>query len=112
MPRQQCQLSYMAEYTADIQYVPGVENIIADTLSRPLAADAQPTATVISLQPAGAAQQLQAACLCGRPPAAINCLQPAGDAQQPQAAHLCAQPPVAVISLPTAPVPPSASALT
>ena len=32
---QQRQLSYIAEYTADIQYVPGVENVVADTLSPP-----------------------------------------------------------------------------
>ena len=78
-PRQQRQLSYIAEYTADIQYVPGVENVVADTLSRPPATEAQPTAAVTSLLPAG-------------------------DAQQPQAASLCVRPPAAVISLPSDPV--------
>ena len=78
-PQQQRQLSDIAEYTADIRYVPGVENVVADTLSRPPAADAQPTTAVISFQPAG-------------------------DAQQPQAASLCARPPAAVISLPADPV--------
>ena len=37
MARQQCHLAYVAVYTANIQYVPGVENVIADTLSWPLA---------------------------------------------------------------------------
>ena len=34
-PCQQRQLSYIAEYTSDIVYVPGVDNVVADTLSRP-----------------------------------------------------------------------------
>ena len=33
--RQQRHLAYVAEYTADIQHVPGVENVVADALSRP-----------------------------------------------------------------------------
>ena len=33
--RQQRPLAYMAEYTADIQHMPGVENVVADALSRP-----------------------------------------------------------------------------
>ena len=33
MPLQQPQLNYIAEYTADIRYVPRVENVVADTLS-------------------------------------------------------------------------------
>ena len=33
--RQQCHLAYVAEYTADIQHVQGVENVVADALSRP-----------------------------------------------------------------------------
>ena len=28
-------LAYVAEYTADIKHVPGVENVVADALSRP-----------------------------------------------------------------------------
>jgi len=36
--RQQRQLSYLAEYTSDIRHVAGVENVVADTLSRPAAA--------------------------------------------------------------------------
>ena len=35
--RQQRHLAYLAEYTVDIQHVPGVENVVADVLSRPLA---------------------------------------------------------------------------
>ena len=33
--KQQCLLAYVAEYTADIQHGPGVENVVADALSRP-----------------------------------------------------------------------------
>ena len=86
-PWQKRQLSYIAEYTADIQYVPGVENVVTDTLS---------------ILPAGEAQQPHAASLCAWPPAAVISLPPAEAAQQPQAARLCARSPVAVISLPTA----------
>ena len=74
--RQQHQLSYIAEYTANIRYVPGVENVVADTLSR--------LAPIISS--AGALQQPQAASLCTRPPAAV--ISSAGTARQPQAASL------------------------
>jgi hypothetical protein len=35
--RQQRQLSYVAEFTADIRHVPGKENVVADCLSRPAA---------------------------------------------------------------------------
>ena len=34
-PRQQRQLAYIAEYTADIRHVAGVDNVVADALSRP-----------------------------------------------------------------------------
>ena len=33
--RQTRQLSYLAEFTADLRHVPGVQNVVADTLSRP-----------------------------------------------------------------------------
>jgi cleavage and polyadenylation specificity factor subunit 1 len=36
--RQSRHLSYVAEFTTDIQHVPGVDNVVADTLSRPPAA--------------------------------------------------------------------------
>jgi len=36
--KQQRQLSYIAEYTSDLQHVAGVANVVADTLSRPAAA--------------------------------------------------------------------------
>ena len=122
--RQQRQLRYIAEYTADIHYVPGVENVVADTLSRPPAGEAQqplaaslcarPPGAVISQQPAGVVQQTQAASLCAQQPYCDATLDPfgwvtpaeregvagaAGVAQQPQAASLCARPPAAVISL-------------
>ena len=38
--RQQRHLAYVAEYTADIQHVPGEENVVADALSRPPAVTA------------------------------------------------------------------------
>jgi RNase H-like domain found in reverse transcriptase/Reverse transcriptase (RNA-dependent DNA polymerase) len=41
--RQQRQLSYVAEFTADIRHVPGASNVVADALSRPAAAVALPT---------------------------------------------------------------------
>ena len=75
-PRQQRQLSYIAEYTADIRYVPGVDNVAADTLSC--------LAAIISS--AGAVQQPQASSLWTRPPAAV--ISSAGTAWQPQAASL------------------------
>ncbi len=37
-PRQGRHLSYIAEYTSDIRHIPGKENVVADTMSRPLAA--------------------------------------------------------------------------
>jgi cleavage and polyadenylation specificity factor subunit 1 len=45
-PRQQRQLSAIAEYTTDIRHVAGAENVVADALSRPAAALAavEPTA--------------------------------------------------------------------
>ena len=36
--RQQRHLSYISEYTTDLQYLPGVSNVAADALSRPVAA--------------------------------------------------------------------------
>ena len=38
--RQQRHLAYVAEYTADNQHVPGVENVVADALSQPPAVSA------------------------------------------------------------------------
>jgi len=34
-PRQQRQLAYIAEYTADLRHVAGLDNVVADALSRP-----------------------------------------------------------------------------
>jgi hypothetical protein len=44
--RQQRQLSFIAEFTSDIRYTPGQENVVANTLSRPPPTPAQkpPTA--------------------------------------------------------------------
>ncbi len=38
MPRQGRNLSYIAEYTSNISHIPGKENVVADTMSRPPAA--------------------------------------------------------------------------
>ena len=38
--RQTRQLSYLAEFTSDLRHVPGVQNVVADTLSRPPATPA------------------------------------------------------------------------
>ena len=41
----QCrQLSYVAEFTSDIQHVPGKENVVADALSRPSSSSGRPLA--------------------------------------------------------------------
>jgi hypothetical protein len=37
-PRQGRHLSYIAEYTSDIRHIPGKDNVVADTMSRPPAA--------------------------------------------------------------------------
>jgi len=54
--RQQRQLSYVAEYTSDIQHVAGVENVVADTLSRPACAVLPSDGGRISLGELSAAQ--------------------------------------------------------
>ena len=33
--RQQCQLSYISEFTSDLRHTPGAANVVADNLSRP-----------------------------------------------------------------------------
>ena len=41
----QCrQLSYLAEFTSDIQHMPGKENVVADALSRPSSSSSRPLA--------------------------------------------------------------------
>jgi hypothetical protein len=42
---QQRQLPFIAEFTSDIRHKPGQENMVADTLSRPPPATAQPTSS-------------------------------------------------------------------
>jgi transposase InsO family protein len=52
--RQQRQLSYIAEFTTDIQHTPGAENSVADALSRPgppPAASAAPVAAAVPSPP-------------------------------------------------------------
>ena len=43
--RQARHLSYVAEFSTDIRHVAGVENVVADTMSRPPAAAGQPPLT-------------------------------------------------------------------
>lgn len=50
--RQQRHLAYVAEYTADVRHVPGLENVVADALSRPPAVAAQPPAVGAVVPPA------------------------------------------------------------
>ncbi len=49
-PRQCRQLSYIAEFTSDLRHVAGADNIVADTLSRPPAA--QSGSSVLTIVPA------------------------------------------------------------
>jgi hypothetical protein len=35
LARQQRQLAYLVEFTSDVQHVPGIQNVVADALSRP-----------------------------------------------------------------------------
>ncbi len=45
----QCrQLFYVAEFTTDIRHVPGVDNVVADTLSRPPSHTAEPDSCLLS----------------------------------------------------------------
>jgi hypothetical protein len=44
--RQQRQLSYIAEFTSEVRHVAGVDNVVADALSRPAAAIAMPAAAI------------------------------------------------------------------
>ena len=37
--RQSRHLSYLAEFTSDIRHISGVDNVVADTLSRPPAGE-------------------------------------------------------------------------
>ena len=41
---QQCHLSYLAEFTSSVVHIPGPENVVADTLSRP-STDSSPAPT-------------------------------------------------------------------
>jgi transposase InsO family protein len=45
-PRQQRQMAYIAEFTADVRHIAGEENVVADALSRPPVALSSPTPTV------------------------------------------------------------------
>jgi cleavage and polyadenylation specificity factor subunit 1 len=48
--RQQRQMAYIAEYTSDIRHVPGRDNVVADALSRPAAAIAQPATVTVDFR--------------------------------------------------------------
>lgn len=43
--RQQRQLSFIAEFTSDLRYVPGPQNIVADAMSRPFSASLEVSST-------------------------------------------------------------------
>ena len=49
---QQHHLAYVAEYTLDVRHIAGAENVVADSLSRPLAVAAQPPAVAAVVPPA------------------------------------------------------------
>ena len=51
-PRQERQLSYIAEFTADIRHISGSENIVPDTLSRAPVTDSEPLIASTSTIPA------------------------------------------------------------
>ena len=53
--RQARHLSYVAEYTSDIRHVAGVNNIVADTLSRPPGAVPPASAATAVKAPLGSA---------------------------------------------------------
>jgi hypothetical protein len=48
--KQQRQLAYIAEFTSDIRHIPGKENVVADTLSRPVAAATRPASPSWALE--------------------------------------------------------------
>jgi RNase H-like domain found in reverse transcriptase len=89
--RQQRQLSFFSEYTADIQHTPGATNIVADTFSRPAAMEvnisaAPPPAMLlpVNLADLAAAQADCLDCCHGRSLSALNVMQvqlplPSGD---------------------------------
>jgi hypothetical protein len=60
--RQGRQLSYVAEFTNDIRHVPGVDNVVADNLSRPPPASPAASVKVPSGSPAAGSQ----AATCGK----------------------------------------------
>jgi cleavage and polyadenylation specificity factor subunit 1 len=60
--RQSRHLAYVAEFTSDVQHMPGIENVVADTLSRP---------------PAAAVPPRESSCSGPRPPSPTR-LYPAG----------------------------------
>ena len=54
--RQQPQLSFIVKFTSDIRHTPGQENVVADALSRPPTATAQPLPPIQRPPPALAAE--------------------------------------------------------
>jgi transposase InsO family protein len=66
--RQQRQLSYIAEFTADIRHIAGQSNRVADTLSRPAAAPADTSSLAASLTAAALPQAVSPAGPAASPP--------------------------------------------
>jgi RNase H-like domain found in reverse transcriptase len=54
---QQRHLSYIAEFTSDVRHVAGVENVVADALSRPAAAVTAPAPSTIDFEQLAREQQ-------------------------------------------------------
>jgi hypothetical protein len=52
-PRQCRQLSYIAEHTSDIHHIVGLDNVVADMLSRPPASPAPSPAAACVKEPSG-----------------------------------------------------------
>lgn len=67
-PRQQRQLAYIAEFTADLQHVAGVDNVVADALSRP----PDPSVNIPSVNPGGAVVSLCASRAVNRLPSGVR----------------------------------------
>jgi RNase H-like domain found in reverse transcriptase len=66
--RQQRQLSYIAEFTADIRHIAGQSNIVADTLSRPAVAPADTSSLAAGLAAAALPQAVSPAGSAASPP--------------------------------------------
>jgi len=97
-PRQQRQLAFLAEYTADIRHVPGSDNIVADTLSRPPAVHPPPPAVVAGAQSPATASSSSSPAATTLPPAAPSQQEAASVPVQQSSPSSTALPPLAVVA--------------